>query len=301
MEIYFPIAEMPINVLLLVFLGFFVGVISGFFGIGGGFLMTPLLVFAGVTPAIAVGTQASQLVASSMAGLVRYRAGDNIDYKMALVLLAGGFIGSLIGIEIFSYLQSKGLIDLFIPVVYIVLFGSLSALIMVESIKKIRGTNKIIITNNTNTSDTHPWYITHFDKSNIRVNLLKPLLIGVFIGLTVAILGAGGGFLLIPAMAYIMGMKGRIVAGTSMFQVFFLACFVTYMQATQNYTVDILLATFLVIGGVFGTQLGIKFSNTISENYNRLLLALIVMIVCLALLFKLIYPPESIYTVKYLW
>lgn len=301
MEIYFPIAEMPINVLLLVFLGFFVGVISGFFGIGGGFLMTPLLVFAGVTPAIAVGTQASQLVASSMAGLVRYRAGDNIDYKMALVLLAGGFIGSLIGIEIFSYLQSKGSIDLFIPVVYIVLFGSLSALIMVESIKKIRGTNKIIITNNTNTSDTHPWYITHFDKSNIRVNILKPLLIGVFIGLTVAILGAGGGFLLIPAMAYIMGMKGKIVAGTSMFQVFFLACFVTYMQATQNYTVDILLATFLVIGGVFGTQLGIKFSNTISENYNRLLLALIVMIVCLALLFKLIYPPESIYTVKYLW
>ena len=300
MEIYFPIAELPINIFVLLLIGFGVGLISGFFGIGGGFLMTPLLVLSGVPPAIAVGTQSCQLVASSISGLIYYRRNNCIDYKMGSVLLIGGSIGSIIGIKIFYHLQASGFIDLFISLTYIILFGALSILMMVESSMRIMGLHKVKPQKEPVCDlASRPWYIMYFSKSDISVHLLRPIMIGFAIGLIVAILGAGGGFLMVPAMAYIIGMKGRIVSGTSMFQVFFLSCFVTFMQATQNQTVDILLAMFLIVGGIIGVQFGVKFGNAISQNYNRLFLSVIVLLVCLALFVQLIYPPEILYTVRY--
>jgi len=300
MQVYLPIAELSLNAFLLLGIGAAVGFLSGMFGVGGGFLLTPILIFIGVPPAVAVATQANQVVGSSVSGVLAHWSKDNVDFKMGFVLLAGGFIGSTVGVVVFGVLRRIGQIDLVINLAYVILLTAVGALMLFESLRAIfrlrrRGAKPHKL-------HQHTWVHglplkMRFRRSRLYISALLPLGLGFIIGVLAAIMGVGGAFLLVPAMIYLLGMPTRIVVGTSLFQTIFVTANVTFLQAVQNQTVDVILAFVLLIGGVVGAQIGGRVGARLPAEQLRVLMAVLVLGLGIRLSYELVATPPELYSV----
>ena len=300
MQIYLPIAELSVNIFLFLGMGAGVGFLSGLFGVGGGFLMTPLLIFAGIPPAVAVATGANQIVASSVSGALAHWRRGNVDIKIGVVLLIGGFFGSTLGVWVFGLLQGLGHIDLVIRLCYVVFLGTIGALMLVESLRAISRQRKP--GGKRRKLHQHNWlhglpFKMRFRRSKIYVSALLPLGIGVLVGILAAIMGVGGGFIIVPAMIYLLGMPTAMVVGTSLFQIIFVTANVTFLQAWQNQTVDVFLALLLLIGGVIGAQFGTRVGAKLPGEQLRGMLALIVLGVCARLAYELLARPDDVFSI----
>lgn len=299
MQIYLPIAEMSVNVFVLLLLGGGIGFLSGLFGVGGGFLLTPLLIFIGVPPAVAVATQANQVIAASVTGAISHWRRGNVDIRMGAVLLAGGFVGSSLGVVLYTVLRAIGQLDLVISLTYVFFLGIIGALMLQESLRAIvrklrsdaRPPRKLHI---------HTWIHglplkMRFRTSKLYISAIVPFAIGIAVGILAAILGTGGGFLMLPAMIYLLGMPTVLAVGTSLFQIVFVAANVTLLQSLNNQTVDIFLALVLIVGGVIGAPLGSRLAGRLPGEQLRALLALVVFGVSLKLLVDLVRTPSDLY------
>jgi uncharacterized membrane protein YfcA len=298
LEIYLPVAEVTVDLLVLLALGGFVGFLSGVFGVGGGFLLTPFLIFVGIPPAIAVASSANQLVGTSVSGVIGHWRRGNVDFKMGAVLLAGGFLGSLLGVWVFGVLKRIGQIELFINLCYIILLGSLGALMLIESVKTLLRRRAAAPRRKLH---QHTWVHglplkLRFRRSKLYISAFLPLGLGFCIGILSAVMGVGGGFVMVPAMIYLLGMPTLVVPGTSLFQIIFVAASVTVLQAVGNRTVDILLTIVLLIGAVFGAQFGTRWAAKLRGEQLRGLLAILVLAVAVKLAADLTVPPVDLYS-----
>ncbi len=298
MQIYLPIAEISVNIYLLLGIGGLVGVLSGMFGVGGGFLITPLLFFVGIPPAVAVATSANQIVASSVSALMAHIKRKGVDWWMGTVLLIGGLIGSAIGVQIFNLLKELGQVDLLVNLCYVVFLGVVGGLMMVESLRAIRRSKNALPPKR----KRHNWvhnlpFKVKFRVSGLYISVIPPLLVGMSVGVLAAIMGVGGGFIMVPAMIYVLGMPTKVVIGTSLFQIIFVAAFTTMMHAITNQTVDIVLALLLLIGGVVGAQFGTRIGMKLKAEQLRILLAGLVLMVCLKLAFDLLIEPSELFSI----
>lgn len=297
MDLYLPIAEVSVNAPLLIALGALVGFISGLFGIGGGFLMTPILVFLGIPPAVAVGSLANHVAASSVSSVAAYSRRRAVDFRMGSVLAAGGAIGSVIGVELFRILRLLGQADLVVAVSYLVFLGIIGGLMLAESLGTILRQRR---------GQPHPpprdrrplWLYglplkVRFPRSRLYISVIPPLVLGVFVGVLSAVMGVGGGFVLVPAMVYILRMPAQVVVGTSLFQIIITTALTGVLQAGRNQSVDIVLAVLLLIGGVIGAQLGARASARFRAEELRAVLALIVLVVGLQMGLGLFVRPED--------
>ncbi len=300
MQIYLPIAEMSVNVFLLLGMGGGIGFLSGLFGVGGGFLMTPLLIFIGIPPAVAVGTEANQIVASSVSGVLAHWRRGNVDFKMGLVLLLGGFAGSTLGVMLFSFLREVGQIDLVISLSYVVFLGTIGSLMLYESARTMR--RRKTAPGQRRKLHQHNWVHglplkMRFRRSKLYISALLPFGIGFLVGVLAAIMGVGGGFVMVPAMIYLLGMPTNVVIGTSLFQIIFVTANVTFLQSYANQTVDVVLALLLLSGAVIGAQFGARAGAKLHGEELRGLLALMVLAVCGKLFFDLLVTPSDIYSI----
>ncbi|MBP1805329.1 sulfite exporter TauE/SafE family protein [Rubellimicrobium aerolatum] len=294
MQIYLPIAEVSVNALLLLGLGGLVGVLSGMFGVGGGFLITPLLFLVGIPPAVAVATSANQIVASSFSALLTHLQRRTVDMWMGTVLLMGGLLGSALGVMAFNLLRSLGQVDLLVRLCYVAFLGTVGGLMLLESVRAVWRTRSGQIPQRRRHSWVHALpFKTRFRVSGLYISVIPPILVGVFVGLLSAIMGVGGGFILVPAMIYLLGMPTKVVVGTSTFQIIFLTAFTTLLHATTNQTVDVVLALLLIVGGVIGAQVGAQIGTRLKPELLRLLLALLVLAVCGQLALTLLLRPEE--------
>ena len=299
MYIYLPIAEVSVNAFILLGLGGLVGVLSGMFGVGGGFLMTPLLFFIGIPPAVAVATEANQIVASSFSGVLAHLKRKNVDFKMGGVLLIGGLIGAGLGVFIFNHLKSMGQVDLLVKLCYVIFLGIVGCLMFIESLGALRNANKsnVLIKKRPKRTWIHvlPFKI-RFRVSGLYISAIPPVLVGILVGILAAIMGVGGGFIMVPAMIYLLGMPTRVVVGTSLFQIIFVTAFTTMLHATTNFTVDIVLAVLLLVGGVIGAQFGTMIGSKLKAEQLRILLAAMVLLVCGKLAFDLVIQPIELFS-----
>jgi len=292
---------MSLNALLLFSMGAGVGVLSGMFGVGGGFLMTPLLIFVGVPPAVAVATEANQVVAASVSGALAHWRRGNVDVKMGVVLLIGGFIGSTAGVWIFTWLRQLGQIDVVISMCFVTFLGIIGVLMVSESVRawmKSRNPGGAPRTK----LHQHTWlhglpFKMRFRRSKLYISALLPLGIGIFVGILSAIMGVGGGFIMVPAMIYLLGMPTSVVVGTSLFQIIFVTANVTFLQSVNNQTVDVMLALLLVVGSVIGAQIGTMFGAKLRGEQLRALLGLIVLAVGAKVAWTLIATPAELFTI----
>ncbi len=302
MQVYLPIAEVSVNAFLLLGLGGLVGVLSGMFGVGGGFLMTPLLFFIGIPPAVAVATQANQIVASSVSGVLAHFRRKTVDLKMGTVLLVGGLVGAAAGVQIFAALSRIGQVDLVVQLCYVVFLGVVGALMFVESLRALRR-SQAAGGAPVRTRRHHGWihglpFKMRFRTSGLYISAIPPLLVGLLVGVLAAIMGVGGGFIMVPAMIYLLGMPTKVVIGTSLFQIIFVTAFATVMHATTNYSVDMVLALLLIVGGVIGAQLGTRIGVYMKAEQLRVLLALMVLAVCGKIAYDLLATPRELYTLS---
>lgn len=300
MHVYLPIAEMSVNVGVILALGAAVGFLSGLFGVGGGFLLTPLLIFLGVTPAVAVGTGTAHVVASSVSGAVAQYRRNNVDVKMGLVMCVGGLAGTFIGVEVVRILRRAGQFDLVLSLTYVLFLGVIGALMLAESLNTWRKT-KAGAPPASRKSGQHSWvdglpFKMRFHRSKLYISAIPPACIGMFVGFMAAIMGIGGGFVIIPAMIYLLRMSTSVVVGTSLFQIVFVAAFATVLHAVQNKTVDVLLAALLMLGGVLGAQYGAMVGEKVRGDHWRLGLALLVLAMCLRIGYDLVATPDDIYS-----
>ena len=302
MSIYLPIAEMNINILLIIFIGMVVGGLSGLFGVGGGFLMTPLLIFLGIPPAVAVGTEAPHVLASSVSGVVAHWRRKNVDFKMGFFLLIGGVVGSTVGVNLFKLLRGFGQIDIVIQMLFLIFLGFIGFSMAFESarttISKYRTTSSI-----RTKLHQHSWihglpFKLRFHRSKLYISAIPPIIIGFFVGLLSAMMGVGGGFIMIPAMVYLLGMSTNVVVGTSLFQIIFVTANSTFFQSYLNQTVDIVLAALMIIGGVIGAQIGASIGTKLKAEYLRGILAIIVLIVCAKIFADLTLTPSNLFSLK---
>ncbi|MET4129686.1 sulfite exporter TauE/SafE family protein [Roseovarius sp. MBR-6] len=298
MQIYLPIAEVSVNAFLLLGLGGIVGILSGMFGVGGGFLMTPLLFFIGIPPAVAVATEANQIVASSFSGVLAHLRRKTVDLRMGTVLLVGGLIGAAIGVVIFNYLKSLGQVDLLVKLCYVVFLGVIGAMMFVESLRAIRQTRRGVAPKRKKHGWVHRLPLKmRFRTSGLYISIIPPMIVGVSVGILAAIMGVGGGFVMVPAMIYILGMPTKVVVGTSLFQIIFVTAFTTLLHATTNFTVDIALAVLLLVGGVIGAQIGAMIGTRLRAEQLRILLAIMVLAVCGKLALDLLLMPSELYSI----
>ena len=303
MYIYLPIAEVSMHIGIIIGLGGGVGFLSGLFGVGGGFLMTPLLIFFGIPPAVAVSTEANQIVASSVSGVLAHMRRGNVDFKMGGILMAGGVIGSSLGVALFSFLQSIGQIDLVIQLSYVVFLGIIGSLMLTESVRTIIRSRKPGAVRGK--LHQHNWLHglplkMRFRRSKLYISAILPLALGAFVGILAAIMGVGGGFIMVPAMIYLLGMPTSVVVGTSLFQIIFVTANVTLLQSIQTQTVDFLLAGLLLFGAVIGAQFGSRAGALLRGEQLRGLLALIVLAVCIKIGDDLVVRPEDLLSVELL-
>ena len=300
MDIYLPIAEVSLDLFVLLALGAAIGFLSGVFGVGGGFLLTPLLIFIGVPPAVAVASSANQLVGASVSGVIAHWRRGNVDFKMGFILLLGGLAGSVLGVWLFTLLKRLGQIELTISLLYVVLLGTLGGLMLVESVRSLLrqrrpgGYRRKL--------HQHNWLHglpvkTRFRRSKLYISALLPTGLGFIVGVLGAVLGIGGGFVLVPAMIYTLGMPTAVVPGTSLLQIIFVAANVTFLQAYTNRTVDAVLAMVLLVGGVIGAQLGTRFGTRLRGEQLRFLLALLVLAVAAKLAHDLTIRPTSLFVI----
>ncbi len=298
MQIYLPIAEVSVNAFLLLGLGGIVGILSGMFGVGGGFLMTPLLFFIGIPPAVAVATEANQIVASSFSGVLAHVRRKTVDFRMGTVLLVGGLIGAALGVVVFNYLKSLGQVDLLVRLCYVVFLGIIGSMMFVESLRAIR---KSRAGGPPPKRKKHTWiqklpFKMRFRTSGLYISVIPPVIVGIAVGILAAIMGVGGGFIMVPAMIYLLGMPTKVVVGTSLFQIIFVTAFTTLLHATTNFTVDIALAVLLLIGGVVGAQIGTSLGTKLKAEQLRILLAMMVLAVCIKLALDLLIMPSELYS-----
>jgi uncharacterized membrane protein YfcA len=300
MYVYLPIAEISVNVFLILAMGTAVGFLSGLFGVGGGFLMTPLLMFIGVPPAVAVGTEANKIAASSISGVMAHWRRGNVDVRMGLVLLFGGFLGSTSGVFLFGLLRAIGQIDLVIKIAYVIFLGIIGGLMLTESARTVLRRSRMPKGAAVKLHQ-HTWlhglpFKVRFHRSRLYISAILPVAVGFVVGLLAAIMGVGGGFIIVPAMIYLLGMPTSVVVGTSLFQILFVTANVTFLQALHNHTVDIVLSLFLIIGGVIGAQLGVVYGAKIRGEWMRALLGALVIAVGGKLLFDLLAVPSEPFT-----
>ncbi|GIL39233.1 sulfite exporter TauE/SafE family protein [Roseiterribacter gracilis] len=301
MQIYLPIAEMPVDALVILLLGTGVGFLSGLFGVGGGFLMTPFLIFLGIPPAVAVGTQANQLVAASVSGVLAHWRRGNVDVKLGIVMLIGGALGSVVGVQLFALLKRLGQVDVAISLSYVFFLGTVGSLMLIESGRALlqrRATRPGQRKLHQHTLLHRLPFKTRFPRSRLYISALLPALIGFVGGLLVAIMGIGGGFLLVPAMIYLLGMPATLVAGTSLFQIIATTAIATFLHAVTNHTVDVVLGALLIAGGVIGAQFGTRLSMLLRGEQIRALLAALVVLVAVKLGLDLVLTPNTPYVVQ---
>jgi uncharacterized protein len=301
MNIYLPIAEMSVNVAVFLSMGCAVGFLSGMFGVGGGFLLTPLLIFMGVPSAVSVGTGSMQILASSVSGAIAQYRRRNVDIKMGVVLVAGGVVGAVIGVGLVRILRQIGQFDLFVSLSYVLFLGAVGGLMMIESVGAIRRarSGKPVAVRKTG---QHSWvhglpFKMRFKRSKLYISALPPAAIGAFVGFLAAVMGVGGGFVMVPAMIYLLRVPTSVVIGTSLFQIVFVMAVTTLLQAMQNKTVDVVLAMLLIVGGVIGAQLGVIAGARLKGEQLRFLLAALVLLVCLRIGWELIVRPGEIYSI----
>lgn len=299
MQIYLPIAEVSVNGLLLLVIGAMVGVLSGMFGVGGGFILTPLLFFIGIPPTVAVASAANQIAGSSFSAFLAHMKRRTVDFRMGTVLLAGGMLGSWVGVHIFTYLRKAGQFELVISLLYVVMLGTIGGLMFNESLRAIRRArdpNAGLIPRRRHTWAHGLPLKMRFRTSNLYVSAIPPFAIGAIVGILAAVMGVGGGFVMVPAMIYIIGMPTKVVVGTSVYQFLFVTSFTTILQSMENKSVDIFLALILLVGGVIGAQIGVAFATRLRAEQLRILLALLVLLVCVKLALDLVLRPAEIYS-----
>ena len=297
MELYLPIAELSINPIIFLILGMLVGILSGMFGVGGGFLMTPLLVLLGIPPAVAVASEANHIVGSSLSGTIGHLKRNAVDIKMDNLLLTGGILGSFVGISIFNSLIKIGLIDLLITLAYFIFLTGVGSFMLYESLDSMGFLNK----KKRSKSYHHSWIMglpfrMRFKKSGLYISILPPLLIGFIVGVLASIMGVGGGFIMIPAMIYIIRMPTSVVIGTSLYQIIFVTAIVTLLHSYHNQTVDIVLALILLLGGAIGAQIGVKLSSKLEGPMLRASLAVLVLSVGIVMASDLLVKPDETIT-----
>jgi uncharacterized membrane protein YfcA len=300
MQLYLPIAEVSVNAFLILGLGGIVGFLSGMFGVGGGFLITPLLFFIGVPPAVAVATGANQVVASSVSGVLAQLRRKGVDFQMGTVLLCGGIVGSAIGVWVFSIMTRLGQVDLFVQLSYVLFLGLIGAMMFQESLRSLlrsRQAGGAPIRR----AHVHSWvhglpFKMKFRASGLYISVIPPLLIGAAVGFLAAIMGVGGGFIMVPAMIYLLGMPTKVVIGTSLFQIIFVTAFTTVMHAVTSQTVDMMLALVLILGGVVGAQIGTRVGVRLKAEQLRILLSLLVLTVSIRIAADLLVTPDELYS-----
>ena len=300
MYIYLPIAEMPVNILVIFLFGGVTGILSGMFGVGGGFLMTPMLIFYGVPAPVAVASSANQIVGSSFSGFLSHLRRNNVDVPLGIAVIAGGLIGSGAGVALFTLLKKIGQIDLVISLCYVVFLGGIGLYMAWESIsalkKKRRGHH-----DEPNFDRLHKLNLPfkrRFERSDIEISLLLPIGIGFFTGVLVALMGIGGGFIMIPAMIYLLGMPTSIVIGTSLFQIIFITIAVTVLQSVTTHSVDVVLASIMLVSAVMGAQIGARIGAKLPAENLRMILALLVLAVAGKLAFTLFAIPANAFVVE---
>ncbi|MDP3905823.1 sulfite exporter TauE/SafE family protein [Novosphingobium sp.] len=302
MDVYLPIANLSVNGLVIVALGALTGVLSGMFGVGGGFLTTPLMIFYGIPPTVAAASAASQVTGASVSGVFAHSRRAGVDYQMGGVLVAGGIVGTLIGAGLFSLLQRLGQIDVVINLLYVVLLGGIGSIMARESWQTLRA-QRTGAALPARKRRHHPMVASlplrwRFYRSGLYISPLAPLLLGVFTGVLTMLMGIGGGFVLVPAMLYILGMSANVVVGTSLFQILFVTMATTMMHALTTKAVDIVLAVLLLIGSVSGAQIGAQLAERLPAARLRLVLASLVLLIALSMALGLGWRPDEIYTVE---
>ncbi len=300
LDIYLPIAGVSLDAIGLLILGMAVGVLSGVFGVGGGFLLTPLLIFIGVPPAVAVASSANQLVGASVSGAIAHWRRGNLDFLMGALMLAGGVAGSALGVWLFALWRRQGQIELVISLSYAALLSALGTLMLFESTRawlrrRTRGGARSKL-------HQHTWLHglplkLRFRRSKLYISALLPIVLGFVVGVLSAVMGVGGGFVMVPAMIYLLGMPTAVVPGTSLFQIIFVTALVTILQAVENNAVDVVLAMVLLVGGVVGAQIGTRWGAKLRGEQLRALLALIVLAVAAKLVFDLTVRPENLFSI----
>ncbi len=301
MQLYLPIAEVSVNVLVLMGLGGIVGFLSGMFGVGGGFLITPLLLFIGVPSAVGVATGANQVVASSVSGVMAQLRRKAVDFRMGAVLTVGGFFGSAVGAVIFDWMARRGQVDLFVQLSYVLFLGLVGTMMLQESLRTLWQARRAGAPQ-VRRSHVHSWVHGMPLKMKVRasglyISVIPPLLVGSLVGLLSAIMGVGGGFIMVPAMIYLLGMPTKMVVGTSLFQIVFVTAFTTLVHALNHHSVDILLALVLIIGGVIGAQIGVRVGIRLKAEQMRILLSLLVLAVAGKIALDLLIRPDELYSV----
>lgn len=298
MQLYLPIAEISVNVLVLLALGGLVGFLSGMFGVGGGFLITPLLLLIGVPPGVAVATGANQVVASSISGVLAQFKRRAVDMRMGAVLTGGGLCGSTVGGAVFDLMNRLGQTDVFVQLSYVLFLGLVGSMMLVESINALRRTGTAQIRR----AHVHSWvhgmpFKMKFRASGLYISVIPPVLVGAAVGFLSAIMGVGGGFVMVPAMIYLLGVPTRVVVGTSLFQITFVTAYTTLIHAVTHHTVDMMLALILIIGGVIGAQVGTRVGVRLKAEQLRILLSLLVLVVAVKIGFDLVLTPRELYSV----
>ncbi len=302
MQFYLPIAEVSVNAFLLLGIGGIVGFLSGMFGVGGGFLITPLLFFIGIPSGVAVATGANQVVASSISGVLAQFRRKAVDVPMGLVLLAGGLAGSGLGIWVFARLTALGQVDLAVQLSYVVFLGVVGLTMLLESLRAVRRANR---PGGATVRRAHIHIWAHrlpgkvkFRVSGLYISVIPPIAIGAFVGFLSAVMGVGGGFIMVPAMIYLLGMPTKVVIGTSLFQIIFTTAFTTVMHAVTSHSVDLMLAVLLILGGVIGAQIGARIGLKMRADHLRVLLALLVLAVCARVGADLVLRPDELYSLS---
>jgi len=290
-----------VNLLTIIGMGAAVGFLSGMFGVGGGFLMTPLLIFSGVPAAVAVATEANQIVASSVSGALAQWRRNNVDLKMGTVLLIGGGVGTAFGVQLVKILRETGQIELIIALLYVIFLGAVGILMLIESLNALRKARSGK-SGPRRRPGQHGWihglpFKMRFQRSKLYISAIPPILLGMLVGLLASIMGVGGGFIMVPAMIYLLRMPTNVVIGTSLFQIIFVTGFATILHATTNQTVDVVLALLLMIGGVIGAQFGVVAGQKLRGDQLRALLALLVLGVAARLFFSLVLQPAELYSI----
>jgi uncharacterized protein len=300
MDVYLPIANLSVDGLVIIALGALTGILSGLFGVGGGFLTTPLLIFYGIPPTVAAASAASQVTGASVSGVLAHQRQGGVDYRMGWVLVAGGILGALVGALLFRLFQALGQIDVVINVLYVLMLGTIGALMLRESLEAILS-RRGGVTPPAARRRHHPLvaalpYRWRFYGSGLYISPLAPLILGFFVGILTMLMGVGGGFMLVPAMLYLLGMSGRVVVGTSLFNILFVTMATTMTHALTTKAVDLILAALLLVGSVMGAQFGTKIALRARPDILRLVLAVVVILVALRMLFGLGVQPDEIYS-----
>ena len=299
LSLYLPLAGNGINILLLFGLGGVVGFLSGLFGVGGGFLMTPLLIMAGIPSTVAAASDSNQIVAASTSGTYAHWRLGNVDFKMGIILIVGGVLGGTMGVYLIKTLRALGNADFVIKITYVVMLGVIGGYMFVESLQSMRQkpvaevkrTEPRKVSRYNRLIQSLP-YQMKFEKSGVILSPLMPLILGVFVGILAAIMGVGGGFIMVPVMVYMLRMPMHVVVGTSLFQILFTCINVTIMQAITNFTVDLVLALILLLGSTIGAQFGVRLSKRLKADQLKILLASIVLVVMVQMLVSLVLPPH---------